>query len=300
MPNKRLSMRKIREVLRLHFDHGLSANIISRACGIARSTCQGYIKRFKASGVAWPLPELLDDTDLDAHLFSLPPNEERKKPLPDWRLVHKDLSRKGVTLKLLWQEYRDIHPDGYGYTQFTERYRQWSGRLDVTMRQTHKAGEKLFVDYGGMTMDIVDARTGEVAGAQIFVATLGASNFIYAEASADQSLESWIGGHTRALQAIGGVPEIVVPDNLKAGVKSPCRYDTSPRSIQRTRNGPSTITLPLSRPGSENPGTRPRRRSPSKSLSVGFWLRCATADSSPCPNLTKPSEPSFRNSTPGS
>lgn len=225
MPNKRLSMRKIREVLRLHFDHGLSANIISRACGIARSTCQGYIKRFKSSGVAWPLPELFEEKDLDAHLFSLPPNEERKKPLPDWRLVHKELSRKGVTLKLLWQEYRDINPNGYGYTQFTERYRQWSGRLDVTMRQTHKAGEKLFVDYAGMTMDIVDACTGEVAGVQIFVATLGASNFIYAEASADQSLESWIGSHTRALQAIGGVPEIVVPDNLKAGVKSPCRYE---------------------------------------------------------------------------
>ena len=225
MPRKRLSMRLIREVLRLHYDHGLSTNLISRACGIARSTCQEYIKRFVSRGLAWPLPESFENTDLDALLFSLPPNDERKKPTPDWKEIRRELSRKGVTLKLLWQEYRGQHPDGYGYTQFTEHYRLWSGHLDVTMRQTHKAGEKLFVDYAGMTMDIVDACTGEVVTAQIFVAALGASNFIFAEATPDQSLASWIGSHTRALQVIGGVPEVVVPDNLKSGVKSPCRYE---------------------------------------------------------------------------
>ena len=225
MPRKRLSMRLIREVLRLHYDHDLSTNLISRACGIARSTCQEYIKRFVSRGWAWPLPESFENTDLDALLFSLPPNDERKKPTPDWKEIRRELSRKGVTLKLLWQEYRGQHPDGYGYTQFTEHYRLWSGHLDVTMRQTHKAGEKLFVDYAGMTMDIVDACTGEVVTAQIFVAALGASNFIFAEATPDQSLASWIGSHTRALQVIGGVPEVVVPDNLKSGVKSPCRYE---------------------------------------------------------------------------
>ena len=225
MPRKRLSMRLIREVLRLHYDHGLSTNLISRACGIARSTCQEYIKRFVSRGLAWPLPESFENTDLDALLFSLPPNDERKKPTPDWKEIRRELSRKGVTLKLLWQEYRGQHPDGYGYTQFTEHYRLWSGHLDVTMRQTHKAGEKLFVDYAGMTMDIVDACTGEAVTAQIFVAALGASNFIFAEATPDQSLASWIGSHTRALQVIGGVPEVVVPDNLKSGVKSPCRYE---------------------------------------------------------------------------
>ena len=225
MPRKRLSMRMIREVLRLHYDHGLSSNLIARACGIARSTCQEYIKRFVSRGLVWPLPESLENADLDALLFSLPPNEERKKPIPDWKEVRRELSRKGVTLKLLWKEYKAEHPDGYGYTQFTEHYRLWSGHLDVTMHQNHKAGEKLFVDYAGMTMDIVDAGTGEVAEAQIFVATLGASNFIFAEATPDQSLASWIGSHTHALQAIGGVPEVIVPDNLKSGVKSPCRYE---------------------------------------------------------------------------
>ena len=256
MPRERLSMRKIKEVLRLHFDHGLSSNLISRACGIARSTCQEYIKRFRTIGIAWPLPEPYEDADFDALLFSLPPNEERKKPLPDWKEIRRELSKKGVTIKLLWQEYRDRHPDGYGYTQFTERYRQWSGHLDVTMRQNHKAGEKLFVDYAGMSMDIVDVLSGEVAEAHIFVAALGASNYTFAEATVDQGMESWIASHTRALLDIGGVPEVVVPDNLKCGVKSPCRYE--PEINPTYQEWAEHRAWRSSRPVYASPGTKPK------------------------------------------
>ena len=225
MPKARVSMRKIKELLRLHYDHGLSTNKAARACGIARSTAQGYLLRFEASGIPWPLPEELDPGELNAKLFALPPNEERSKPLPDWPVVRKELSRKGVTLKLLWQEYLQEQPDGYSYTQFLRRYKAWLGEPEVTMRQHYKAGEKMFVDFAGQTMDIVDPLTGEVTPAQIFVAVLGYSNYIFPYALQSQGLADWIDAHNRALRYFGGVPEIVVPDNLKSGVKSPCRYE---------------------------------------------------------------------------
>jgi transposase len=171
------------------------------------------------------LPENIDDAALDSMLFALPPNEERRKPMPCWKTVHKELSRKGVTLKLLWEEYRQTTPEGFSYAQFLRHYRRWNGKLHVSMRQRHKAGEKLFVDFAGHTMDVVDPETGEVSTAQIFVATLGFSNLTFVRALSSQGLEDWIEAHNRALRFLGGVPEIVVPDNLKSGVKSPCRYE---------------------------------------------------------------------------
>ena len=145
-------------------------------------------------------------------------------PQPDWALVHRELRRKGVTLALLWEEYRAVHPDGYGYSRFCELYTRWEGRLSPVMRQRHPAGERLFVDYAGMTIDVVCPETGEVRSAQLFVAALGASTYTYVEATWSQKLSDWISSHARAFTFFGGVPAQVVSDNLKAGVTKACFY----------------------------------------------------------------------------
>src|SRR6185312_13342216 len=158
---------------------------------------------------------------------------ERRKTEPDWAHIHHELRRPGVTLMLLWEEYRQREPDGYGYSRWCELYRAWEGRLSPTMRQAHPAGERMFVDYAGQTVDVVDPDTGEVRPAQIFVAVMGASNYTYAEATATQSLPDWIGAHVRALAFMGGVPAQLVPDNPKVGVDAPTgtsRASTAPIS----------------------------------------------------------------------
>jgi len=226
MANRRLSMRKIKEVLRLKWEKNLSARQIAISCDIARSTVQDYIFRSRAAGLAWPLPEGLDDASLEHLLY--PPVRCKlpdKRPLPAMEDIHRDLKKKGVTLMLLWYEYRQAHPDGYQYSQFCHLYHQWADKLDVCLRQTYRAGEKLFVDYAGQTMTVTDPLTGVVRDAFLFVAALGASNYTYVEASYTQDLPSWIASHVRALAFFGGVPEIIIPDNLKTGVTKPCRYE---------------------------------------------------------------------------
>lgn len=224
MSRKRVAMRKIKEILRLKYACGLSERQIAKSCNLGRTTVGEYLQRAEAVGLSWPLPADLDEEALEARLFTqpLPP---ASRPLPDWVEVQRELKRKGVTRFLLWQEYKERHPEGIAYPTFTVLYRQWAGKLDVVMRQDHKAGEKLFVDYAGMTLPIIDPGTGEVRQGQVFVATLGASNYTYAEVSSSQNLENWLASHRRALEFFGGVPELVVPDNLKVGVKSPCRYE---------------------------------------------------------------------------
>lgn len=227
MPKKRLSMRKIREILRLKNSYNCSNREISQSCGIGSSTVSDYLHRAKAAGLSWPLPDGLTDTALEQQLFpSSAPRVTLSRFVPDFQDVHKELqSRKHVTLNLLWQEYKEQHPDGYQYSWFCHSYRDWTGHLDVVMRHEHRAGEKLFVDYTGQTVDLIDNETGEIHKAQIFVAVLGASNFTYAEATLSQKIEDWIGSHVRAFKYIGGVPEVVVPDNLKSGVSKTCRYE---------------------------------------------------------------------------
>jgi len=226
MPRKKLSMRKIRDVARLKAS-GLSIRQIAGSCRIARSTVKDYLDRLSGAGLSWPLPPELSEEDLNTRLFKRPEvrSRDQTRPLPDWARVHKELRRKAVTLHLLWQEYRQIHPDGYGYSGFCQHYRRWSKTVDVSMRQVHRAGEKLFVDYAGMTMPLTDPVSGEVHQAQIFVAALGASHYLYAEATHTQKLPDWIGSHVRAFAYLGGVPEIVIPDNLKTGVSKACRYE---------------------------------------------------------------------------
>jgi transposase len=225
MANNRLSMRNIIEILRLHHGGDRSHREIARVVDVSRTTVGEILRRAKLAGVTYPLSIGLDEATLEARLFPPTPPSRHVRPLPDWPVVHRELGRKGVTLDLLWQEYKEIHPDGYLYSGFCEHYRQWVGKLSVTMRQTHAPGDKLFVDYAGNTVPVVDGNTGEIREASIFVAALGASNYTYCEATWSQSLPDWIGSHVRTLEHLGGSPAALVPDNLKSGVTKACFYD---------------------------------------------------------------------------
>lgn len=226
MPAVRLTMRKVKEVLRLKWECGLSHRQIAKNCGIARPTVADYLRRASAAGVSWPLPEGLDEGTLERLLFPLPqvmPAELR--PRPDWSAIHRELKRKGVTLFLLWQEYKASYPEGYQYSAFCQHYQAWQRQLDWVMRQTHRAGEKLLVDYAGQSVAVVDPSSGELRQAQVFVAVLGASSYTYAEATWTPTLPDWMGSHGRTLAYLGGVPERLVPDNLKSGVTAAHRYE---------------------------------------------------------------------------
>ena len=226
MPAKRLSMRKIKDVLRWCWGQGLSKRQTARSCGISRPAVDEYLRRAEAAGLRWPLPVELDDGALERLLFPPPPaRPDTVRGVPDWSVVHQELKCPGVTLQLLWHEYRQRHPQGYQYTWFCQHYRAWADKLDLVMRQSHRAGEKLFVDYAGLRAAVTDPATGALREAQVFVAVLGASNYTYAEATWTQGLEDWIGAHVRCFDYLGGVPEVVVPDNLRAGVTKAHRYE---------------------------------------------------------------------------
>jgi transposase len=204
MPRERVSMRKIREVLRLKWGLGLSERQVAQSCDMGRSTVSHYLERAEIAGLTWPLPEDLDDVELEAKLFKTKQQNETKVcPSPNWENIHQELKSKGVTLKLLWREYLAQNPEGYSYCTFSVKYREWKQGINVTMRQDHKAGEKLFVDYAGMTVPIVNPSTGEIKEAQVFVAVLGASNYTYAEVTQSQKLEDWLASHRRAFEFFG-------------------------------------------------------------------------------------------------
>ena len=219
-------MRKIKEVFRLKWEHNLSNRQIAKSCSISHSTAREYLVRAEQAGLSWPLSPDLDDAVLENLLF--PPAQhipqERRQMLP-MDYIHRELKRKSVTLQLIWYEYRQANPEGYQYSQFCELYRRWVKKLDVCLRQDHRAGEKLFIDYAGQTVPITDPATGKVKEAYIFLATLGASNYTFAKASLAQDLLSWVKAHVDAFEFFGGVPQILVPDNLKVGVTNPCRYE---------------------------------------------------------------------------
>jgi transposase len=219
-------MRKIREVLRLTHALGMSRRLVGEATGIGKTAVGEYVRRAALAGQSWPIPDEIDDAELERRLF--PPPEARSstsRTEPDWSYNHAELKRRGVTLALLWQEYRAEHAQGYAYSWFCERYSDWRKRISPTMRQTHLAGEKLFVDWAGDTMPVFDPTTGEEYCTHIFIAALGASNYTYAEARWTETLPDWIGAHVNAFIAIGGVSKALVPDNLKAGITKPSRYE---------------------------------------------------------------------------
>jgi transposase len=218
-------MRKLRDVLRLTAA-GMSSRQVAASLTIGATTVIDYLGRARRAGIAWPLPDDLTDEALEASLYPPPPIIAKdQRPLPDWPTVHRELKRPGVTLQLLWEEYRGRQPQGYGYSRFCELYRAWARRLSPTMRQTHVAGERLFVDYAGTKLQVLDAATGEVLTAELFVAALGASSYTFAEATWTQTLPDWIGSHTRAYAFLGGVPAMTVSDNLRSGITKACFYE---------------------------------------------------------------------------
>jgi len=227
MAQERLTMRKIREILRLKFEAGLSNRAIAGACNISNSTVGEYLRRAEKAGIGWPLGDLSEDV-LYQKLFGdpIPVPETKSKPLPDWEEVSKELRKKGVTLQLVWLEYIEKHPDGYKHSQFGEYYRRWKKEhSEPRMRNVHVGGERMQVDYAGVKIRIIDTETGEVFMAPVFVAVLPASNYTYAEAQSGENQCNWNNGHVRAFAFFGGVVKIVVPDNLKTGVSKPDYYE---------------------------------------------------------------------------
>ena len=227
MPAKReLSMRQLRHLLRLHHE-GVSAREIGRRLGVARSTVQDNLKRAAAAGLQWPLGDDVTDDALEQRLFGRPgvATGQRRRVEPDWAALARELKRPGVTMMILWEEYREARADGYGYSRFCDLLRGFERRLTPVMRQHHVAGEKAFVDYSGKRIAIVDPATGEIREAEIFVGVLGASNLTYAEATWTQQLADWTGAHVRMFRFFGGAPKLLVPDNLKSGVQKASFYD---------------------------------------------------------------------------
>lgn len=219
-----IPMVKFREILRLH-NLGYNQSEIARSCLTARSTVQDYIKRAQAHSLDYDKLENLSDSEIQELLGKGYRKQNKKQQTIDFESVHRELQRKGVTLGLLWMEGKERGDWQYSYGGFCRRYRQWKKRQKLSMRQVHKGGDKLFVDFSGMTMPVLNLETGEITQAQIFVACLGASNYTYVEALTSQALDNWIGAHQRALAFFGGVPAAIIPDNLKSGVTDPCRYE---------------------------------------------------------------------------
>jgi len=241
MAQEGLSMRKIREILRLHYELGLLQKEIARSCGISQPTVHRYLERAQAAGLTWPLPEDWDDRRLNELLFPRPTrtsslaaaSQESERSVSagcrapiDFAVLHHELqTHKHLTLRLLWEEYLQNHPDGYRYSQFCELYRQWRRKLDVVLRQDHRAGEKMFVDWAGDSVAIYDRNTGDARPASLFVAVLGASSYTFALATLSQALPQWIACHVQALEFFQGAPQLVIPDNAKTAVTRACRYD---------------------------------------------------------------------------
>jgi transposase len=220
-------MRKIREVLRLKHDCRLSCREIAHSCGIARSTVSDYLNRAARAGLSWPLPSPLTEEDLEARLFCRPVTDGRPRPAPDYAFIEEELRLHrsvNLTLDLLWREYKEQHPEGYQYTQFVAHDHRWRRQRDLCLRQVHRYGEKVFVDFAE-GLALIDAQTGTPMPTALFVAVWGASNYTYAEACPAQDLPSWLGAHVRALEYFQCVPQILVPDNLRAGVTKACRYE---------------------------------------------------------------------------
>ena len=220
-------MRKIKEILRLKFDVGLSLRGIQRSLNISYGTVANYIHRAEQAGLGWPLPPDIDERTLGRLLFPSSSTQGHQGLIDiDYVSIHQELKSPGVTKFLLWQEYRERHPDdGYSYAQFCHRYKTWQAIQQPSMRQQHKAGEKLFIDYCGPTMDVVNPDSGEIRTAQLFVAAFGASNFTYVEATWSQNQADFINAHVHAFEYFGGTPKMLVPDNLKSAVIKTHRYE---------------------------------------------------------------------------
>ena len=225
MSAERLSMRKLREILRLRYEGKIPVRGIATSCRASPSTVIRYLERAEVAKLGWPLPEEMNDEALEKLLFPKEKKPEKERPEPAYGEIHIELRRKHVTLQLLWEEYQEQHPEGYQYSQFCKLYQRWASKLNPTMRQTHRVGEKTFVDFSGDGLTLIDPATGECRKAPLFLAVLGASNYTYVEPVEREDLPTWLGCHVRTFEFYEGVSEIVVPDNLKAGVTTPHYYE---------------------------------------------------------------------------
>jgi transposase len=247
MARKPITMHYIKDILRLKHQNHLSVREIAGSCGLPASTVGDYLQRAESAGLSWPLPEGLSEAELLARLMSagtVSPASGPAKPLPDWPVVHAQLHRPGVTLRLLWQEYRQVHPEGYQYSRFCELYENWAQTLEPVLRQVHAPGQKMFVDWAGQKIPIHHA-DGTTSQASLFVAVLGFSNKLYVEAFPNEQLASWIAGHGHAFAFFEGVTRAVVPDNPKTAVLRPCRYEpTLHRTYQEMAAHYGTVILP--------------------------------------------------------
>ena len=282
MPALPLPMRKARLVLERFHDAGLSRRRIALHLGIGRSSVARILERAEQANLGWPLPDSLNDLSLrDALYPSASPPEHRAQPVPDWMQIHTALARnRSLTLTQLWRAYPEAHPDGYPLSQFSKRYRNWRGRsVDLVMRQTHRAGDQVFIDYSGKKPSIVDAETGEARPVERFVAVLGASNYLYAEASLTQQAPDLCASRVRAFEFFGGVPRIVVPDNLKAAVTRFKRHDEPILD-------PSFQDSVLIRPSPSRSFSTTRALPPTHCASSGA---CTARQRRTCRRITRPS-----------
>lgn len=265
MAQERLLMRKVREVLRLKAA-GLGKRKIAASLGISATAAGACLRRAREAGIAWAQAEEMTEEALEARLYPASvalAQLAARRPHPNFAAIHRELKRAGVTLELLWQEYRDQYFDGYSYSQFCELYRNWKKRVSPTMRQTHAAGERMFVDYAGAKLEITDPTTGEVRTAELFVAVLGASSYTFAEATWTQSLSDWIGSHTRAFTYFGRVAKMVVSDNLKSGITKACFYEPNiNRTYRDMARHYSTVIIPA----------RPRKPRDKAKVEVGVQV----------------------------
>jgi transposase len=256
MPTPRIAMRQIREVLRLHLQAGLSYAECGRALKVPKSTVGATVLMARAAGVDWALAQALDDAELERRLYRPPVPRASRQLEPDWAHIHQELKRRSVTLQLLWEEYARSNELAYKYTSFCIKYRAWAAGLARSMRQIHPAGERLFIDYAGQTMPIVDAATGEITAAQIFVATLGASNYTFACATPRQTMVDWLGAVADAFEFFGGVPRLLVPDQPRALIADPDRYEPqASRTVEEFAAHYDVAVLPA-RPG--HPRDKPK------------------------------------------
>lgn len=254
---KELIMRKIREILRLALMCHLSNRRIAESCSVTHPTVEKYRNIAESSGLTYEEIQGMDDTEVMKKFKLGREKINTEKPLPDWNWIHQESRKKSVTLQLLWEEYKEGNPAGYQLSQFYERYKRWCKKLDVSMRQVHKAGEKMFVDFAGDTVKIHDRFTGKTRDAQIFIAALGASNYTYAEAVWSQDLFNWVEAHVRAFEYFGGVTELVIPDNLKSGVTIPCLYEPELNATYREMSihyGTAVIPARIRKPKDKSQG----------------------------------------------
>lgn len=249
-------MRQIRRCLSLHFEGQLSYAEVGRVTGVSKATVGKFVLLFRAAGLEWEAAKALSDETLESRLYRPPVPRSSRQLEPDYGWIHQQLKMPGVTLQLLWEEYQRGCEQAYKYTSFCVKYRAWALTLKRSMRQTHIAGERLFVDYAGQTMPVIDAGTGEIRRAQIFVAVMGASNLTYACATPTQTTADWVGAIMNALEFIGGVPRLIVPDQARALIARPDRYEPEANRVVEELSDHYEVTVLPARPA--HPRDKPK------------------------------------------